>query len=207
MGMNPKDYEYIDEREAALDTIDKIGWYESLGLTGEAVLKALKNWDMTAEQKANMALAGDMGIDEAAFTKIYAETRATMEGTKAQLNEQLYQYLNNTSLTDEQKAFLYEALKFSQKQYKTGSAAESGGGGTGKATAKTASIDWPAIKAYTMGSMSPDVLRKAVASMMKSGEDIKAAAVSQALADVDKNILLSAAEKAARKRKIRQRYA
>ncbi len=155
IGMNPQDYYYIDERESAIDTVDKIDWYSSLGLDPAQIAAAVKNWDLTEKQEASMTLASDIGIDENTFIKIYTDTRGSMEGTKKELNQQLAAYLDTTSLTDAQKSFMYNSLEFSQKQYKAGTEESSSGSSGGGASS---SIPSPSsVKSFALDFQNREV--------------------------------------------------
>jgi len=151
-----------------------------------------------------------------------------MEGTKAELNQQLTTYLGALTLSDDQKAFLYDALKFSQKQYKSGNPESSGGTGgggkkakaftysaaasppTGNANLKTVSSAPVSIARFQTPDNSAQLqnILNALQGMIRGGQsNIKNATLQTELEQIDQNPLLSGSQKAARKRAIQERYA
>ena len=223
MGLNPRDYYYIDERESAIDTVDKIGWYESLGLTGRRSRTLLKTGTFRPSKRRTWRWPGTWGSTKTPLCR-FTQTPGQHGGKQERLKHPALLYLEDMALTDKQKEFMYYALKFSQKQYKTGSeesektsaggsgGGRSSGGGSKKISAKKYSIPSQiSIPSREVVQSRVSSERPAYFDLLEIHGQIKDNALKAALAAdieaVDKNPMYTAAMKSAAKEEIRKRYA
>ena len=111
-GISAKDYKYIQDRYQGYKSHERAGWLEGLGLQGDELRNAVKEFAMTASRKAKMQVAQDNGIDEKYYIDLYIAQKDYNKNGKEKYLAQCFDYIEALPLTAEQKELLYSGCKY-----------------------------------------------------------------------------------------------
>lgn len=213
-GVSVEDYAYVDDRLAGHE--DKVDYIRSLGFDEKQTAGLVQSLVMGSTAKKKMLVASeDYGISSEDYVSTYIAGYASV-GSKAERNAQIRAYVDGLNLSDEQKDALYNYNKVSKGKTGTGQSENSSSGASGRSSGgrrsggsakkkalkvSVPSVSTPAIRSATTSANS--ILQAAMKKAM-SRENIQNKALASQKEAIQKNLFMTAKQKAAAIRRLEQ---
>ncbi len=153
--MSPEDWKYVSDRIGAYD--NKVEQLQAWGFDDYQVGRLTEEFVMSDTAEAKMLVAEEIGIDKDTYLQGYVFGYTT-KGSKNERNAQIYDYVQELDLTDEQKTAMYDWLSVysgsegssssSSSGSSSGSSRSSGGSSrsSSSSTKKTTTEELPKTK-------------------------------------------------------------
>ncbi len=111
-GVSEADYQYIKDRVDGYESYERAGWIASLGLQGDALRSAVKEFAMTDTRKSKMLRAVETGyVTEDQYIDAYIGQKEFADEKKSVYNDKLHDYLEGMPWTAAAKEAVYNNMK------------------------------------------------------------------------------------------------
>lgn len=203
--LDAKDYYYINDRASAYSGKDRIEWIESFNLGDKATTYLVNKFCMGDTAHDKMTVASETyGIPEEVYVSTWIYGYKTV-GSKSERNQQIYDYVQTLDLTDEQKEYLYKANSvYKGSSSGSGKSSKSSGRKSSSGTSSSKKLSTAKVSIKTTGGSTklPTISNKKYNYKYNYGTS----ELQTQLDAVDKNIFMTAKQKAAEKKRIREKF-